>query len=144
MDKSHALIQAKEGGNAEELAAFQKTVDDLTTQLNSCILATMSYLPGRKEVEHAIKVVDASADLINNGGSIQITPGETFQSAQTRLNAAAAALAISTNNLINSTKSGAPVELKASSNQFEENFNRMIASAQTGILLFFHLSNNSS
>ncbi|KAI3637909.1 hypothetical protein MIR68_004558 [Amoeboaphelidium protococcarum] len=113
----------------QEIAECNRAIAEGYQHATEIIATVNSALPGQRDIDHALNLIAASVDLFANGPPVK-EAGETFQSAQNKLNSAAAALALACNSLVNASRNGNVADLKGSANQFEDAFNRVVLASK--------------
>jgi talin len=116
------VLTNKDAASKDALQAASKAASDALVRI-------VDALPGQRDVEKAIKSILARAEALETDLSKRRADvGENFNSAQNKLNTAAAALSMASNNLVAASK-GTPAELKKAAAEYDAAFARVVDAA---------------
>jgi len=128
MDRSDKLIKVAQASLANPSDSENQTkLANVATEVNKAMAQLVDILPGQRDVTKAIANMHKNVVRINEVPAKQ--PGETFVSAQNKLSTTAAAVTVSSNNLVNAAK-GTPQQLKQAAEHLDAAFNNLVNAGQ--------------
>ncbi|KAJ3281672.1 Talin-1 [Borealophlyctis nickersoniae] len=129
LDAARAVADALElviGGSERALEdpSAKDELEGLAKGLNDALGGVLACLPGQRDADQAIVSIRNLLEATKDMRKSDAVSGETYQSAQTKLQVAATALTVAVNGLVRGAK-GSPAELKQSVMAFQSAFAKL-------------------